>query len=155
MKIKYKKAFEGILAILESNQNKKVSEIIEDIRDTCKKNKAGARPKAHLQKGILFLHCAYFNMWFNSEKQEFGKKGNSPTGKNNICKEGARLYQSAAAKFKRKSHELLRDIYAGTIKAELMGNYLIEYEKERDLVPEPSVTGYRTLAEAIEKELGE
>ena len=117
-----KKAFEGVVAFLQDNQDKKVKTLLPAIEEMCSGKSGGkgggAKFKKDAEGNVTHVFCYYHKMWEDVSVVEYGAKTGSPTGLNNMCKEGTSAWTKQDRQFKKSSTELLDKLASGEILAE-------------------------------------
>ncbi len=116
-----KKAFLPIMELLEANQNKQVSAVIEDVRKlTAAKTGGGGRAAGNVHKNdkgeVTHIFCYYHKKWEAVADCDYGKKASSPTGYSNMCKEGTAAWSKQQRDAKAARDQLLKDVESGDVK---------------------------------------
>lgn len=117
-----KKAFEGIVDILENNLDKKVKNVLPEITALCEAKKGGSGAAGTFLKNdggtVVAILCYYYKRWMVVNEVEFGPKANSSTGYNSMCKEGVRHWTKQNNAAKKAAGDLLTQVKAGTLAVE-------------------------------------
>lgn len=83
-----KKSYLELVSFLESNKNKKVSSILDEVKEMTKQ-KSNSKTFLLDQKGnVIAIFCYYHKQWELLEDVPYGKKASSTTGYNTMCKIG-------------------------------------------------------------------
>jgi hypothetical protein len=116
-----KKAYEPILAILEANPEAKIKTVLEQIRGLASaKATRNATTFLKNDKGeVVAIFDYYFKRWMpvvGPKAVEFGKKEKTPTGFNNMSKEGVSLWTKQLREAKQAEIALLTRVTKGELK---------------------------------------
>lgn len=136
-----KKVYVELIAFLESNENKKVKTILDDIKAMCEgKNKGGSEIGKTFVKddeGVTqAIFCWYFKKWMSVEDIEFGRKANTASGYNTMCKEGVRNWTKQQREAKVAESDLLEQVVDGNITIEDLPTLRAEIEANRKRIVE-------------------
>jgi len=128
-----KKAYVDIIALLRSNQSKKVSSIIDEAvaLATSKQSECVKRDEAGQVTEIL---CYYHKVWEAVSNIEFGKKASSATGLNSMCKQGVSNWTKQQRIAKQAKANLLDKVASGEIQVEDLLDIQADIEAERTVV---------------------
>ena len=156
---KVKKVFEPILAILTAavaaNPKVRVSDILDEVTAaTAAKTGEGSGGKAttfhKTEEGVVDgIRCYYFGKWFDPATVEVGKKANTPSGYNSMCKVGLNQWTKQERDAKLAKDKLLADVAAGTVAASDVGAQLQAIDDAKKTVIEtdlPLFDSYEELA---------
>jgi len=122
-----KKAFLELHAFLAANEGKKVSTIMEQVTELCSAKGAGGSATSVVRGengDVVGVLDYYFKKWLPVEFVEFGRKANSASGLNTMCKAGTSLWTKQQRDFKKGKEALLDavsngDVLPGDIQAKL------------------------------------
>lgn len=151
-----KKAYKEIVALLEDNQESLVSEVLPQIITLAQSKTSGGGGKATVfhrddETGeVVAVKCYYHKLWMDPRIAEFGKKATSPTGLNNMCKEGVSKWTKQQREVKAAEAGLLAQLSEGTLLPEDIA------QAQEDIVsnaariePREDDYGFETLDECI------
>lgn len=115
-----KKHFEELFALLEENQNKKVSTLMPQLIELMSKKSHGGGNGSTFVKddegNVIAIYCYYHKKWELVSHAEYGAKAsNQATGLNTMCKEGVSQWTKAQRVKKLKEQELLTKVASGEI----------------------------------------
>ena len=87
---KIRKKYEEIISILENNKDKKVSELLDEIRPMVLTKPGGKTPnyKLNAEGEMIAIFCSYHKKWEDPRIVVFGKKSTSKSGFTSYCLEG-------------------------------------------------------------------
>lgn len=123
-----KKAYAALVEFLEANKGKKVSDVMEKVLEICSAKSGGGGGASNClvdaNGKVTNIFCYYHKMWepvhadghADKDHVEYGKKANSSTGLNNMCKEGVSAWTSQQRISKKANSELLNDVATGKVK---------------------------------------
>ena len=131
-----KKAFIPIVELLEANKNKTVSAVLPQIMElVAAKAGGGGRSSSNVRlddKGVVtHVLCYYHKMWEDVSVAEYGKKASSPTGLNNMCKEGVAAWTKQQRDAKKDKDALLTAVGAGEVEPADIQTRMDKIEKAR------------------------
>jgi len=131
-----KKAFIPLVELLEANKGKTVSAVLPQILEmVAAKAGGGGRSSSNVRtndKGeTTHVMCYYHKKWEDVTVAEYGKKASSPTGLNNMCKEGVAAWTKQQRDAKKGKDELLGQVGAGEVKPADIQVRMDEIEKAR------------------------
>jgi hypothetical protein len=123
-----KKGFQEVYKILTDNEDKKVSDILEQLIPIFESKQ---RDKNHYEDDDgLWIFCYYHKEYELTDQVEYGKKVNTATGLNSMCKVGTNQWTKQQREFKKDKSELLNKVSSGELKIEDINN---EIEKLDDI----------------------
>lgn len=145
-----KKQFEEIYAVLEANQNKKVSSIMPElIKLMARKNNASGQANTFIKNEageVTHVFCYYHKLWEEVAKVEYGAKANTATGLNTMCKEGVSNWTKQQRVKKQKEAALLSKVASGEIAVEDIGTIQAELQEEaKTIIPRADGQGEAEL----------
>ena len=149
-----KKAFKPVVELLQANVSLLVEDVLEEVVKMCsaKTGSGGSKPsKFHKDEdgNVVAIFCYYFKQWFPIDTVEFGAKANSPTGFNNMCKEGVSNWTSQQRAAKKAESDLLKQLSAGELDIADLAQAQAAIEEERTAVKETDLVGYETLEDLL------
>ena len=120
---KIKKVFVPIIAALtsaiESNPKAKITDIMEQINDLCSAKTVGGAGGSTFHRNaegvVVAIFCYYHKLWMDPRVVEFGAKATSPTGFNNMCKEGVSKWTKQNSEAKKAESALLTALSNGEL----------------------------------------
>lgn len=150
-----KKQFEEIYAILEANQNRKVSTILGELTELMsKKSAGGVDGKTFLKDddgNVIAVFCYYHKKWEPIANVEYGKKTNTATGLNTMCKEGVSQWGKQQRAKKKQEDELLAKVVEGTLAAtDIPKEQARLAEEAKEIVDRADGIGFDTIEELEE-----
>lgn len=116
---KIKKAYLPIYELLEANQDALVADILPQVVELASAKVGAGGGKAStfhkIEDRVVAIFCYYHKKWMNPEVVAFGAKATSPTGLNNMCKDGANKWSKQNREAKLAEAELLNRVTAGEL----------------------------------------
>lgn len=134
-----KKAYIELHALLTANEDKKVKSILpEAIELMSAKGAGGAASSVHKDAdgNVVAVLDYYFKKWLPVSLVEFGKKANSASGLNTMCKLGTSLWTKQQREFKNGKEALLVDVQNGEVQPTEIQAKLDELETARGFIAE-------------------
>jgi hypothetical protein len=128
-----KKMFVEVHEILSSNQDKKVSEVLDQLMPLFESKQRDKNHRTN-ENGELEIFCYYHKQWENTEEVEYGKKANTATGLNSMCKIGTNQWTKQQREFKKAKADLLELVADGSVSAEEIPARIEELEAEKDKI---------------------
>ena len=121
-----KKAYVALIEYLEANKDSKVKTILPGAIELCSAKTSGSGTGANFKKdkdgNVTHVFCYYHKKWEDVKVVEFGVKSTSPTGLNNMCKEGTSQWTKQHRAAKKANEDLLNDVSDGKVNpADLKG----------------------------------
>ncbi len=115
-----KKAYQEIVAYLEDNKDSKVKTVLPGVIELASaKTGGGGGGGSTIRRNdageVTHIFCYYHKMWEDVSVVEFGKKATSPTGLNNMCKEGTSAWTRQQRVAKKANESLLNDVASGEV----------------------------------------
>ncbi len=158
---KVKVAFQAIVALLESNKDKRVRDLLPEVIELASAKQGGgggARSFHKVDDVVVAAKCGYFGLWFPVGADvegavEFGAKASSASGLNTMCKAGTSEWTKQNSAYKTSRDQLLTSVAAGEVEPADMQTKLKEIEDAKNARSEAPATGYETL-EAVLAALG-
>lgn len=149
-----KKAFQSVIAFLESNKDARVSKVLDQVKEMCSAKQGGgttARSFYKVGEAVVAARCGFFELWFDPTVVEFGKKAGTASGLNSMCKLGVNEWTSRNNAHKKGREEAFSQFTDNKITAEEFQTKLREIDAAKDAektLPE-GVVGYATLDELL------
>jgi len=126
-----KKAYIELVDFLETNSNKKVSTIIDEIIVMCESKTQSSTTMRDADNNVIAIFCYYHKQWELINEVEYGNKANSATGLNTMCKIGVSLWTKAQREAKKANAAILTGVIDGTIAREDIANEQLAIEAKR------------------------
>lgn len=148
-----KKAYQEIITFLEENSDKKVKSIMPEVIELASAKVGGGRNGENVLRdaegNVLAVFCYYHKMYEPVGDVEYGKKANSSTGLNSMCKEGTSHWTKQQRNAKKANEELLESIVAGELEvSDLEAKRAEISEAKSTVIPREDGIGFATLDEA-------
>lgn len=128
-----KKGFVEVYNILIANEDKNVSEILDQLIPIFESKQ---RDKNHRynEDGDLEIFCYYHKEWELVSQVEYGKKANTATGLNSMCKVGTNQWTKQQREFKSARASLLDEVANGNLAIEDINDEIEKLEEEKDRI---------------------
>ena len=146
-----KKAYVELVAYLEANKDSKVKTILAGAIELCSAKSggaggAGANFKKDDKGKVTHVFCYYHKMWEDVNEVAFGVKSTSPTGLNNMCKEGTSQWTKQHRASKKANEDLLNDVSEGKVDPKDLKGLRADIEASRAIVvPREDKQGVKDL----------
>ena len=150
-----KKPYEELYAFLLDNKRKKIATVMPELLEIMarKKNSSGSA-NTHLKndKGEVYaIYCYYHKKWELLSDVEYGKKANSTTGLNTMCKEGTSHWYKQRRNKDKAEKEMLAMLSNGDLLPTDIANEQKRIEEEsKIIVPRDDGHGYIDVEEVKE-----
>lgn len=154
-----KKAYQAIITVLsaavEANPEATIASVIDHVTDlaSAKTGAGGGKATAfHRDENgeVVAIKCYYHKLWMDPRVVEFGKKATSPTGMNNMCKDGVSKWTKQQRDIKQEEAGLLGRVTAGELAIEDIPAEQERIQADAKLVtPREDEYGFETLEECI------
>lgn len=113
-----KKAYAELVEFLQENEGKKVSTIMPQILEMVS-GKARASTVRYDEEGnVTHIYCYYHKEWEDVSVVPYGKKANSTSGLNTMCKEGLSHWNRQQREKKKAEADLLAKVAKGEVAPE-------------------------------------
>lgn len=155
-----KKAYLAIVTVLttavEADENATIASVLDEVTAlaAAKTGSGGGKATAfHRDENgeVVAIKCYYHKLWMDPRVVEFGKKATSPTGMNNMCKEGVSNWTKQQREVKTQEAELLGRVTSGDLAVEDIPAEQERIAEEAKLVnPREDGYGFETLEECLE-----
>lgn len=132
-----------VLTILEDNSNKKVSSIIELIKEL--EEVKSMRQKTYImtkENEPFAIFCYYHKHWELVDETEYGLKSSSKTGLNTMCKLGTNKWTKQQKDAKKQEAELLQKVIDQSCTIEEAETLKQDIETNRQVIDNESSVGY-------------
>jgi hypothetical protein len=124
-----KKGFTEVHALLEANQGKKVSAIMDQLLELME---GKSREKSHYTDDAgLWVFCYYHKEWELTSQVEYGSKVGTATSLNSMCKVGTNQWTKQQREFKKAKSDLLNMVAVGELAIEDIQAKIDELEELR------------------------
>lgn len=148
-----KKAFQPILSLLEANPSAKVRDLLEQVKElaSAKTGASGSNPTTFhkTEDGIVVgIKCYYHGKWMHPEIGTFGKKANSASGFNTMCKDGLSKWTKQQRDYKQGKDAVLSRLQAGE-QLDLTAELAALEAAKTAIVPREDSYGFDTLEELL------
>ena len=108
-----KKDYQALVDFLETNKNKKVATILEQIREMCSQQNT-VTFKKDAEGNVTEVFCYYHKRWELVSEHEYGKKAsNKATGLNTMCKVGLNQWTKQQSAAKKAREQVLARLASG------------------------------------------
>lgn len=150
-----KKAYVAIVEVLSANLEAKVEDVLPQVLELASAKTGSGGGKAttfHKSEAgeVVAIKCYAHNKWMDPRIAEFGSKTSSPTGLNNMCKDGVNKWTAAQRKLKNAEGELLQKVASGELAPT---DIAAEQERIADsakaIEPREDGYGFETLEECL------
>lgn len=151
----YEPIISAMVSALEANPKVKLADVLEEIKALASaKTARTVEGKSALRNSageVVAIFDYYFKRWMplvGDKAVEFGKKANTNTGFNTMCKEGVSLWTKQQNEATKANKQLLEDVKAGTIQASDIGARQEEIETARKAIA-PTELGFVSEEEVV------
>jgi hypothetical protein len=146
-----KKQFEELYALLEANQNKKISTVMPQLVELMSRKAGGANDgKNHYvdDNGTTWVFCYYHKKWESTLLAEYGQKKGTSTGLNTMCKEGVSAWTKQQRTKKQAEAGLLAKVSSGELDPSGIGAEMTRIAEEAKTVePRSDEHGFDALVD--------
>lgn len=150
-----KKAYADLVEFLQANEDKKIKSVLPQVIEMVSAKSGGGGNRAttfHRNEAgeVVAINCFYFGLWMSPNVVEFGKKANSSTGFNTMCKEGVSKWTKQQRDAKKAKEELLAQVATGEIEPSKLPAALDAIEAARKEVGTPEDGyGFESLEDCL------
>ena len=125
-----------MLAFLQENKDKKVSAVLDsaEFKELIEAKKQGNAVLKDANGNVTHIFCYYHKQWENVKEVEYGKKKNSHTGLNTMCKIGVNKWTKQQNDAKKAKAELLEKVGAGKVDPKEISSRLEKIEAARNAI---------------------
>jgi len=138
--VNVKKVFAELYTILEENKNKKVSTILPTLVELMSKSTTSVETTTRFDdNGVLtHVYCYYHKEWEDVTECDYGKKANTKSGLNTMCKLGVSNWTKQQRAKKKAEAELLTKLASREIEVDDLVTLQAEIlETSKVIVPRP------------------
>lgn len=149
-----KKAFEEVFALLEANQNRKVSSIMPELMELMSRKSAGGVDGRTFIKdddgNVIAVFCYYHKKWELVCDCEYGTKKGTASGLNTMCKEGVNQWTKQQRDKKKANEEILALVVAGKLSVDKIASeqHIIDL-RAKEILPRADGLGYDSYDELM------
>lgn len=129
-----KKQFEEIYALLEANQNKKVSTILPELQELMTANKRSTNFKKDEDGNVTHVFCYYHKEWEDVTECEYGNKANTATGLTSMCKVGISQWNKQQKEKKKSQANLINQLANGELSIEDLPEAQSQIEEQASII---------------------
>ena len=154
-----KKAYQAIITVLsaaiEADENATIASVMAEVTElaSAKTGAGGGKATAFHrdEEGeVVAIKCYYHKLWMDPRVVEFGKKATSPTGMNNMCKDGVSKWTKQQRDVKAQEAELLGRVTSGELAVEdIPAEQERIAEEAKVITPREDEYGFETLEECL------
>jgi len=127
-----KKGYAELHSILLANPNKKVKDVLELLMPIMESQQ---RDKAHYtDEHGLWVFCYYHKQYELTSQVEYGRKVNTVTGLNSMCKVGTNQWTKQQRDYKKAKSDLLDQVNAGTLQVSDLEAEIKKLEEAKDSI---------------------
>lgn len=112
-----KKQFVELVAFLETNKNKKVDTILEQVLSMVESKKRDNTVLKDENGNVIAIFCYYHKQWELIKDVPYGKKTSSASGYNTMCKVGVSKWTKQQSTAKKSKEDILTKVQNGDIEA--------------------------------------
>lgn len=131
-----KKGFVDLVNLLESNKNKKVSDILPLVLEMATSKKIEKTFIKDDNGNVVQIFCYYHKQW--EDVAHYGKKASSHTGYNTMCKQGVNQWTKQQSEAKSAKAAMLEALESGKLQVSEIATRMAEIEAHRNRI-EPRV----------------
>lgn len=124
-----KKAYVELVELLQANQNKKVSSILDQVLELATTKQQSKTYLTNDKGEVTHIFCYYHKKWEPLADVEFGKKKHSASGFNSMCKEGVNQWSKQQRDAKKQENDILDKVASGELSPD-------EIQAERERIAE-------------------
>jgi hypothetical protein len=135
MSVLIKKGYTELYAVLLANADKKVKSVMDLLIPIMESQ---VRDKAHYydDDDRLVVFCYYHKQFEHVDQVPYGKKANTVTGLNTMCKVGTNQWTKQQREFTKSADTILDQVEAGTLAYEDIPAKRAEYlEAKKRIIP--------------------
>lgn len=130
-----KKDFVELVAFLETNKNKKVETILEQLKELCSsKNVMASTLRRDEEGNVTHVYCYYHKEWEDVSVIPYGNKYNTASGLNTMCKQGVNQWTKQQRVYKSTIAQIGSDLMEGKITTEQALELRTRAEAAKDLI---------------------
>lgn len=146
-----KKPYVELVEFLESNKEKKVSSLLDTIREMCESKKSASTVMKDSNGNIIAIFCYYHKQWELLSEVEYGSKANTQSGFNTMCKVGVSKWTKAQRDAKNAKEDLLAKVASGEVEPQDIAKLQEDIEEARVTIDTTDMPqGYESEADLME-----
>ena len=153
-----KKQFEEIFALLEAHPTKQVKTLMPQLLEMMQAKKGGSELGTTFLKNegsTYAVYCYYHKKWELVETEEasgitYGKKANTATGLNTMCKEGVSMWGKQQRNYKKSKDALLMQIMSQELSSEELPAELEKLDEAKNVIVEHTLQDTYSYSNAEE-----
>lgn len=126
-----KKDYIELINLLENNKDNKVSSILDELKLMCESKVRNETLKYDSEGNLTHIFCYYHKEWEDINTIEFGKKSNTKSGYNTMCKVGTNTWTKQQRIAKVEKEEVLNKVSIGEIDPSDITSELEKIETKR------------------------
>ena len=143
-----KKVYTELVELLEANQNKKVSSIMDQVLELATTKQSTKNFLTNDKGEVTHVFCYYHKKWEPLAEVEFGKKKHSASGYNSMCKEGVNQWSKQNRDAKKAEAELLDKVASGELAPDDIQKAREDIQAEKaKIVPREDGIGFDSIDE--------
>ena len=143
-----KKVYVELVELLESNQNKKVSSIMDQVLELATTKQSSKNFLTNDDGEVTHIFCYYHKKWEPLSEVEFGTKKHSASGYNSMCKEGVNQWSKQNRDAKKAEAELLDRVASGELAPDDIQSAREQIQTEKSkIVPREDGIGFDSIDE--------
>lgn len=147
MNTSVKKQYQDLVAFLQANEGKKVSTILPQVLEMVSgKSTAKTFIKDH-DGNTIAIYCYYHKQWELLSEVEYGKKANTATGFNTMCKTGVSHWTKNQRNKQKLKEELLQKVASGELAYTEIDSELEKLNNPEIIMDEPGTQEPPVVAE--------
>lgn len=145
-----RKQYQELIALLESNKNKKISTIMPSILELVTTTHKARTFIKDSDDTTLAIYCYYHKQWELVDVAEYGNKKSSASGLNTMCKEGTSHWTRQQREAKKASATLLTSLADGSLALDDLALKQEEIEAERLIItPREDGHGFDSIDDVL------
>lgn len=143
-----KKAYVELVELLEANENKKVSSIMDKVLELVTSKQQSKTYLTNDKGEVTHIFCYYHKKWEPLAEVEFGKKKHSASGFNSMCKEGVNQWSKQQRDAKKLEQELFDKLLKGELSTDEAQEQREAIANQKDeIVPREDGIGFDSITE--------
>ena len=139
-----KKQYEEIISFLESNSNKKVSTVLEELKQMCstKSDRASDTLMYDEDGNLVAIFCYYHKKWELVSEIEYGIKKSTKSGFNTMCKEGVSHWNKQLNTLRKTKDLYTQQLLDDEITQDEFKELVTKLDQDRELINEHSLSEF-------------
>ncbi len=138
MTIQVKKAYVELYQLLNDNPTKQVKTLMPQLLELMQsKSGGGSNGKTFIKDAegnVTHVYCYYHKKWEDVSIAEYGKKANTASGLNTMCKEGVSAWTKQQSAKKKAEAALLTKVASGELKPEDIADEQIKIAEQAKVI---------------------